>query len=48
MPVSQMIMLATVDRLVFSLVSDVAGIILEACWLLTSGWVVYGWYRHGF
>jgi hypothetical protein len=32
-----MIMLATVDRLVFSLISDVAGIILEACWSLTSG-----------
>jgi hypothetical protein len=29
--VSQMIVLATVDRLVSSLIADVAGIILKAC-----------------
>jgi hypothetical protein len=29
--VSQMIVLATIDRLVSSLIADIAGIILEAC-----------------
>jgi hypothetical protein len=34
---SQMIMLATVDRLVFRLIADVASIIPEACRSLASG-----------
>lgn len=47
-PVSQMIMLATVDRLMSSLIADVAGVVLEACRLSTSGRIVCGWCRHDY